>query len=323
MRLQIEDLNDLKLFSYMNVISKAISVTLKLDLYRIIDQKKYTVSQLSELVDCHSDRLKHILDMLVYIGLLNHEYEEYFNSPIAYQYFCGSYIDGQKSNLWFYYSQEDKIMNYILKNKYNPSLQPKEVVHEFLERMDSSSRYSAYWLWKKLKPSGTKYLLDVGCGSGVFSFAMCENNEYLHADCVDEQNDVITFVNEIITQKGLGNRVSARRSNVKNDDFTNGNQYDYILLSNILHYMTSPEIDRILQLSYDGLKEGGKLIIGDVFPIKDDIETLCYSFMWMQNEEIQILDNDLILSKLSDHKYIKTDLFKVGSTPSTFIIAEK
>lgn len=323
MIIKINELNDLKLFSYMSVISKILSITIEMDLYKIIGQKKYTILYLSELVDCHPDRLKHILDLLVYIGLLNYENEQYSNSPIAYQYLCGNYTDGQRCNLWFYYLQEDKIFNYILKNDYSACPQYKEEVNDFLERMDSISRYSAYWLWKKIKPAGTKYLLDVGCGSGIFSFIMCEYNQYLHADCIDVQNDIISFVNKKIQQKGLENRVSAKVCNIKYENFTDGKKYDYILMSNILHYMSIDQIDRTLQIGYDALRNGGMLVIGDVFPIKDDIETLCYSFMWMQYEEIQIPDKDSILNILSNNKYTKVETFKIGSTPSTFIIAEK
>ncbi len=323
MNIRINELNDLKLFSYISVISKIISITLKMDLYKIIGQNKYIISELSELLDCHPERLKHILDLLVYIGLLNYEGEQYSNSPIANQYLCSNYTDGQKCNLWFYYLQEDKVFNYILKHEHSLCVQYKEEVNDFLERMDSISKYSAYWLWKKLKSTGTKYFLDVGCGSGVYTFVMCEYNKYLHADCVDVQSDIISFVNEKIKQKGLENRVSAKVCNVKCDDFTDGKKYDYILMSNILHYLPLEQVSKTLQIGYDALNEGGKLIIGDVFPIKDDIETLCYSFMWMQHEEIRLLEKDFVLDILSKNKFTKVEVFKIGRAPSTFIIGEK
>lgn len=319
--IKINELNDLKLFSHMNILTQILSITLKIDLYKKIGQKKYTITDLAELVNCYPDRLKRILDLLVDVGLIIYENGEYSNSRIAYKYLNGLYNNRLKGNI-SYFLQEDKIINYISKNEINNSSQDKETVQEYLERMDFNSRYSAYWLWKRLKPSGEKYFLDVGCGSGIFSFIMCEYNEQLHADCID-QNEVIKIVNKKIKQKELEDRISTRVCNIKDEDFTNGHTYDYILMSNILHFLSPDEIDKVLQLSYSALRKDAKLIISDVFPVENDIETLCYSFMWMQDTNVLLIEKDELLKKLSNYKYLKIETFKIENTPSTFLIAQK
>lgn len=242
----------------MNILTNILSITLKIDLYKKIGQKKYTIKELSQLVNCYPDRLKRILDLLVDVGLINYENEEYSNSNIAYKYLTGFYNNKLDGNL-SYLLQENRILNFILKSEINVPSKCKETVQEYLARMEFNSRYSAHWLWKKLKPSGEKFFLDVGCGSGIYSFVMCEYNECLHADCID-QHEVITIIDEKIKQKGLENRISTRVCNVKTEDFTNGYIYDYILMSNILHFLSPNEIDKALQLSCNALKKDGKLL---------------------------------------------------------------
>lgn len=319
--IKINELSDLKLLSHMNIISKILLITLRINLYKKIGQKKYTIADLAELVNCYPDRLKRILDLLVDIGLIVYENGEYSNSKIAYKYLNGFYNQGLKDNI-SYFLHEEELLNYISKSQIPNPPHGKETVREYLERMDFNSRYSAYCLWKKLKPSGEKYLLDVGCGSGIFSFIMCQYNKYIHADCID-QNEVITIINEKIKEKELEDRISTRICNIKNEDFTNGNTYDYILMSNILHFLSSNELDKALRLSYTALRKDAKLIISDVFPVKDDIETLCYSFMWMQDTNVLLLEKDVLLNKLSNYNYRKIETFKMENTPSTFIIAQK
>lgn len=319
--IKINELNDLKLFSHINILSNILLVTLRIDLYKKIGQKKYTITELSNLLNCHTDRLKRILKLLVDIGLINYENEEYSNSKLSYKYLTGLYNNRMEGNL-SYFPQEDKIMKFILKCESRPMTQCKESVGKYLERMEFNSRYSAYWLWKKLKPSGKKYFLDVGCGSGIFSFVMCERDKYLCADCID-QYETILILNEKIKQKGLENRIKTRVCNIKNNDFTNGNTYDYILISNILHFLSSEEIDRVLQVSYNSLEKDGKIIISDVFPIDNDIETLCYSFMWMQDIGVLLLEREEIIKRLSINKYKKIEEFRIKNIPSTFLIAQK
>ncbi|MFP6762983.1 MAG: methyltransferase [Planctomycetaceae bacterium] len=110
--------------------------------------------------------------------------------------------------------------------------------------------------------SSARHLLDVGGGTGIYSFALLKRNPNLHAVLFDRP-EVLRIAFDMAVEYGVRDRVDF----VPGDLFTDplpGNA-DVVLLSNILHDWDVPECQNIIRRSAGALRPGGQLLIHDVF----------------------------------------------------------
>lgn len=108
--------------------------------------------------------------------------------------------------------------------------------------------------------SGAKEMVDVGCGSGIYTVLLCRRFPGLRAVLLDRAK-VLETTGEIIKKHNLGDRVTTRAA-----DITSGRlplppgQSDAVLLSDVL-YQEEAVCTGILQSAYEILKPGGTLVV--------------------------------------------------------------
>lgn len=108
--------------------------------------------------------------------------------------------------------------------------------------------------------SATRTTLDVGGGSGAFTFAFMEQNPEIRGAIMDLPN-VVPITIKYIEKKGASSKISTMKGNYLTDDFGTG--YDLVLMSAIIH-INSPEENRaLIQKGAKALAEGGELVIMD------------------------------------------------------------
>lgn len=320
MDLKISKLSDLTILSHMPIITNVLQISFKLDLFKKLGKDECSLEDIAMRVECYPDRLERILDVLVMVSLIKHEKGKYINTDISYKYLTGLYntkLDRNMENAL----NDKSILKFISKKEIIDEKEEDENLHSFLETMDFSSKYSAYQLWRELRPQGNKVMLDVGCGSGIFSFIMCKYSKNMRAVCIDNE-EVLKILSTKIEGNGLSDRITMQVCDISESDFTNGCRYDYILLSNILHFFSEDGIKRILQLCFSALNKGGKLIINDVFLLKDEDETLLYQLKWM-TMDVLFIDKQRLQDEILKLGFKNIKSFKIQHTPLSFIIAEK
>jgi cyclopropane fatty-acyl-phospholipid synthase-like methyltransferase len=115
---------------------------------------------------------------------------------------------------------------------------------------------------RHLDLTGRRRLLDVGAGSGAYSMLLAERYPALEAVCFDLPG-VVPIAAELISARGLQDRVTTRSGSYLTDDFGSG--FDVVLLSNMLHQEDAQVVKSILRKAAAALVDGGQLVIQAAF----------------------------------------------------------
>jgi ubiquinone/menaquinone biosynthesis C-methylase UbiE len=115
---------------------------------------------------------------------------------------------------------------------------------------------------KRVSLSDAKVLLDVGGGTGIYSFAFLRQNPNLRA-IIWDRPQVLKIAGEIAGQEGLSKRVELLPGDMFADPMPP--QCDAMLLSNILHDWDIPECQELVGRLAQALPPGGRLMIQDAF----------------------------------------------------------
>jgi predicted O-methyltransferase YrrM len=119
----------------------------------------------------------------------------------------------------------------------------------------------APYLAAKLPLEGTKHLLDVGGGTGIYSIALLQKHPQLTATVLDGP-EVLKVTSEMAAAYGVADRLTCLAGDMFQDTLP---RCDAVLLSNVLHDWDIPQCRDLIRRSAATLPSGGKLLIHDVF----------------------------------------------------------
>ena len=108
--------------------------------------------------------------------------------------------------------------------------------------------------------SKTRKTLDVGGGSGAFTFAFIEKNPAIRGVILDLPN-VVPITMKYIEKAGYSDKVTTMAGDYLRDDFGSG--YDLVLMSAIIHINNPEENILLIEKGAAALEQGGQLIIMD------------------------------------------------------------
>jgi ubiquinone/menaquinone biosynthesis C-methylase UbiE len=142
------------------------------------------------------------------------------------------------------------------------AMEEEESARRLTISLAGRARNVAPHLAERVSLPNARLLLDVGGGTGIYSYAMLQRNPELRAIVLDRP-EVLKVAEEIASEFGVLSRVEF----LAGDMFTI--QYpknmDAVLLSNVLHDWDVPECRRLVQAAAKALKPRGQLVIHDVF----------------------------------------------------------
>ncbi|MFK8111180.1 MAG: methyltransferase [Rubripirellula sp.] len=107
-----------------------------------------------------------------------------------------------------------------------------------------------------------RVLLDVGGGTGIYSFALLQKNPHLKAIIFDRP-EVLKVAEEMGAEYGVLDRTELIAGDMFADELPVN--ADVVLLSNILHDWDIPECQALVQRCASVLPPSGRLLIHDVF----------------------------------------------------------
>ncbi len=111
-------------------------------------------------------------------------------------------------------------------------------------------------------------ILDVGGGTGIYSYAMLQKHRSTRAIIFDRP-EVLSVADEMSRRYGVRDRVTMVPGDMFADPLPSG--ADVVLLSNILHDWDVPECQTLVKRCTDSMQSGGRLLIHDVF-LNDDLD---------------------------------------------------
>ncbi|MEX2202407.1 MAG: class I SAM-dependent methyltransferase [Dongiaceae bacterium] len=165
-------------------------------------------------------------------------------------------------------------------------LSGKEMSHE--EQFKTPEDEAAYWnhymlameqwgggmqedmLLDNTDLTGKKKMLDVGCGSGVYTFAFCRKYPTLHGVLFDQEK-ALPLAKSRIGSMGLSQRVSTLAGNYYEDSF--GSDYDAVLFSGALIQEPPEGQKRLMKKAFESMNPGGLIIVQDILRLGPYTET--------------------------------------------------
>lgn len=263
---EVQYLEDLAT-SYWN--SEVLFSAVQLDIFFNL-QEPISLHNICEIYGCNMDFMKRFLDVLIALDLIKELNEKYSNCEIANEYLIRDREMYQgDSILWRreLKKQWECLTETIMKGKrihYIPEDSEKELMkrnQKYISAMDAILKEKAreiVSMFKDIKLEGK--ILDVGAGSGSFSIEFLKKFPQMNACLMDLEN-VIRI--DMERYEGLRS-IQYHMGNIL-EEWTVKGQYKIIILSNILHAYSEPEVRHILKQAVQHISQGGYMIIHDFF----------------------------------------------------------
>lgn len=135
------------------------------------------------------------------------------------------------------------------------AMEDEKFARGFTAAMDCRGRYLAHALAKVLDLRGTKRLLDIAGGSGIYARTLVDANPHLRATIL-EKPPVDRIAREV-----PNDRVDVIIADMFKDPLPAS--YDAHLFSNVLHDWDVPHVQQLIQKSFAALSSGGRILIHD------------------------------------------------------------
>ena len=157
---------------------------------------------------------------------------------------------------------------FIYRDGLQSAMEGSETARHFTLALAGRAKNVAPALARVIETKESSTLLDVGGGTGIYSFALLQANPSLRA-IVFDRPEVLKVAEEMAVEHGVRDRVELAAGDMFADDLPDN--VDAILLSNILHDWDIPECVELVSRCEQRLPSGGCLHIHDVF-LNDDLD---------------------------------------------------
>jgi ubiquinone/menaquinone biosynthesis C-methylase UbiE len=237
------------------------------DIFTLIGKGKVTARGISKSIHANERATEMLLNALVSLKLLTKQKNHYKNSPVSNLHLIKGkpYYQGDAVHHAHNIMDNWTMLRETIETGKAVSLKdlPEEVdphdARDFITAMHNIASVKADELCSIIDLKGARRLLDLAGGPGTYAIAFAKANPQLHAVVFDLEH-VTRLTQEFIKASGMEERVSVQAGNCLEDSF-GMNEYDAILVSNILHIYNPANNVKILRKCRDALREGGQVII--------------------------------------------------------------
>jgi SAM-dependent methyltransferase len=235
----------------------------RLKIFTLLAKEEMTIDEISSRTNTVPRYLEGLLNACVSIGLLQRKNDRYLNSHVSDAHLVEGrplYLGDIIEVLSIEAGNWENLYNLVTSGSTSNLDDPRRGItpHLFTMAMNNlGMQGEAEALANAVDLSGCKTMIDVGCGSGIYSLSICRHNPNLHAVLLDNKEVLIT-TNQLVMKSGLQNRISTRAIDIAKDSF--GSNIDVALLSDVL-YPDSSTCMQILRSVYNALAPKGILII--------------------------------------------------------------
>ncbi|EMI17154.1 O-methyltransferase family 2 [Rhodopirellula maiorica SM1] len=159
-------------------------------------------------------------------------------------------------------SDDDSGTAFIYRDGAKSAMDAEATARHFTLALAGRAKNVAPALADVLPIDNAQTLLDLGGGTGIYSYALLQKHPQLRA-VVFDRPDVLKVAKEFAETYGVSDRAELHPGNMFADPLPE--HVDAILLSNILHDWDVPECKQLIRRCVETLKPGGRLFIHDVF----------------------------------------------------------
>jgi cyclopropane fatty-acyl-phospholipid synthase-like methyltransferase len=247
-------------------ISRIILTAHELDLFSILSDQSLSSVSVADKAGTDPRATDRLMNALVAIGLLTKSESLFRNTDFSAQFlvrnspaFLGNL--SHQVHLWKTWSTLTDAV------KKGTSVTIRETFGErdetwlnsFIAAMHSRTQQAAE-VAKELNLKGVRQMLDIGGGSGAFTFAFIRENPGIKG-IVFDLPAVIQITQKYIGKEGFSGSVTTLGGDYLSDDFGKG--FDLILISAVIHINSQEENRELIRKSAEALNAGGQLVILD------------------------------------------------------------
>jgi ubiquinone/menaquinone biosynthesis C-methylase UbiE len=279
-------------------------------------QENISAKELSTVLKYQEQPVELILNTLVSMKVLEKNDGLYNLAPVT-KFLTGNY-ENLSSDYWEHlptlliegtpYKQMDSIKD--SETEYKTQVKSLEWM------MTPSSMYVANIISEKMNKDSLK-ILDIGAGSGVWSYSFLQNNKNSSAHLADWPA-VLEVAKDSASKKGISDRVKYIEGNYHETEF--GENYDLAILGNVTHIETKEGNIELFKKAARSLKSGGQLLILDVFGEnpKGEISKWLYQLgLSIRTNEGKVHSPDELKEWLTDHSFDDFTFTSLDITPYT------
>jgi cyclopropane fatty-acyl-phospholipid synthase-like methyltransferase len=260
-------------FNYWN--SGVLRAAVKLDLFSLLDKKPLSPDEVSQHLKAKNPRfVQAFLDACVVLELLDKEGDKFKNSATSNEFL----VQGKQKYLGDH-------MRHIT-NHWNTWGKLDELVLEGRTELPFENGFvdtpTTYWtdymmgqhnrvmigqgknLVENVELSGKQKLLDLGCGTGRYSIALCQANPQLKAVLID-QKEPLEMARRLVDESKLSDRITIIEGDMNTVELDN--DYDAVLISGVVLIVSEEMCRQVFRRIYNALRPGGLIIVQDYMQI--------------------------------------------------------
>ena len=249
---------------------QVLSTAVHLNIFNTLQARPYSLSELTQTLDCQKRGLQKLLSALVALGYVTEKNGRYHNSVMTEKWFLNeSTLDLYSAiTCWDAFLRElwPHAPEVVQSGKrpydfYQFTASTPGLSHAHQQMMSGNANIMAPDIIKQIKlPQESVKLLDVGGGHGMFTIHFCQAHPNLQATIFDDATALETAKINIAAHH-LENRIDLKVGNIWEVDWGEG--HDLLLLFNFIHHFDMETNIKVLQKAQAALKPNGKVAILD------------------------------------------------------------
>lgn len=250
--------------------SRVLLTAVELDLFTQLGKQLLTSSEAAKKLGSDERATDRLMNALTALGFLRKIHGKFYNTETAANYlvrgsseFMGNLF--HTNNMWNFWST---LTGAVKKGTSVYSFEDSGSgwLEDFIDAMHYRAEREAKIISLMIDFSGVKKMLDVGGGSGAFSFEFVNKNPGM-SGVVFDLPEVIKLTKRYTQKYSLEEKIDYIEGDYLQDDFGSG--YDLILLSQIVHINNYEQNKLLIKKCSDALNSGGQIIIKD-FVMNED-----------------------------------------------------
>jgi hypothetical protein len=252
------------MFGYL--ASKALFSALELGVFEELEKQPATAEELGRRLSLADRPARLILLALLGERLVERVGDVYHNAPVARQFLLSGspdFVGDLAAHQAAHFERFSKLTQALRDNA--PIRAQVEGDHPQFggpERFAKITRTAAQMMMasgmaKQTSFAGHRHLVDLGCGSCVYSIALARENPHLRITAIDRPS-VCELARTSVADAGLSDRITVRPADIFQETVPDG---DIAMLSNVAEGFGSAQAAKLVQHVYGWLPAGGELII--------------------------------------------------------------
>lgn len=247
--------------------ARAIMAAAEIGIFEALGKDKMNAEQIAERCKTNPKATQQLLNSLVGIGYLKWRDNQYYVKPRYQKWLLKEYSSNVSNKLRFQITEWNWLSNlddYLRTGKaidVHSSMSTKEW-SGYQDGMKDLSNNTSKELANKLQlPKNATKILDIGGSHGLYSIELCKKYPALSSTIL-ELPEAIDRASVIASEYGLSDRIQYKAGNTLTDDLGE-EQYDLIMIHNVVHHFTLEENIDLAKKVARALKPNGIYAIGE------------------------------------------------------------